>query len=198
MQAHVAATWVFLVYQVALILGGVATATISALGVRHRSDSRAVALTCLTAAMAEWSLFYALELIVPGPGPKLSIARLEYAGIIVVPVAWFATAASFARLDRWISSRRLVILSIIPLFSLLLIWTNDLHSLFWTDVSLAPAGPFWVVSFARGAAFWLHTAYSYALLFAGSYLLAARIFAYLATVPPAGACASAGRAGPMV
>ena len=47
------------------------------------------AFAVLAAALAEWSLTYALELAVPDLETKTLWAQFQYIGIATIPVAWF-------------------------------------------------------------------------------------------------------------
>ena len=86
-----------------------------------------MALICLMATIAEWSSLYAVEMTVPGQALKVLMARLEYLGIVFVPVAWLVTAAILAGHPAWFSPRRLLLLAVLPALTLLVIWTNDTH-----------------------------------------------------------------------
>src|SRR6187399_91771 len=55
---------------------------------RQRAQPSALALLGLSLAVAEWAATYALELAASDVASKLVWAKLEYIGIVGVPVAW--------------------------------------------------------------------------------------------------------------
>src|SRR6476619_612381 len=63
---------------------------------RQRTLPSALALMWLGLAVAEWTVTYALELSAPDLASKLVWAKLQYVGIVCVPVAWLVLAARVA------------------------------------------------------------------------------------------------------
>ncbi len=51
-----------------------------------------------------WSGAYTAELLVPGLGPKILAAKVQYLGIAVIPAAWLTFSAEYVDLQLW--SRR--------------------------------------------------------------------------------------------
>jgi hypothetical protein len=185
---------------------------------RQRVLASALALMWLSLAVAEWTATYALELSASDFASKLVWAKLQYVGIVSVPVAWLVLAArvagefvpvnpvhnarsaavtflkyrhvaafmmpQVARLGEpyapadsessdglaWVV-RHLVLLTI-PLLTLILALTNDLHHLLWSSVDLLAGVRFPALSVTYGPWFWVHAAFSYLLLLAGSLQLA--------------------------
>jgi PAS domain S-box-containing protein len=197
-----------------------ASATLVALAIawsawRQRALPSAMALMWLSLAVAEWTMTYALELMAPDFVSKLMWGKLQYIGIVWVPVAWLVLAARLAgelapvaRVRRaavsfwkysqftaflmpqaaqlgqpyapansellsgmaWLG-RHLALLAI-PLLTLGLALTNDLHHLLWVRVDLFTSAYFSALSVGYGPWFWVHAAFSYLLLLLGSIQLA--------------------------
>ncbi|MBU1742003.1 MAG: PAS domain S-box protein, partial [Proteobacteria bacterium] len=150
--------------------------TVIAMGValylwQRRSVVGAGPLMALMVAVAWWSLGYALEFRSPGVSAKVWWVRFEYLGVVVVPPLWLAFALRFTGRERWLTGRNVILLGVVPLATLLLVWTNDLHHLMWTRVWLETSGPFSVLAYARAPGFWLFVAFAYLLLLAGTILL---------------------------
>ena len=51
-------------------------------------------------------------------------------------------------------------------------WTNEAHSLIWSDITLTQSGSLVVLKLEHGAAFWVNATYSYLLLLFGTVMLA--------------------------
>ena len=165
-----------------LPVGVVVVAAVLAVGVaaavwRRRDRPGSASLAVLALGAGWWSLCYALELSSPTLSGTLYFGRLAYAGIVVVPLAWFTFALAYtgrgAALGRW----RLVALSTPCAAMAVLAWTTLSTGLVWTSYELVPAAglPHGVLSVAYGPAFWLWTAYAYALTGAGTLLLLASV-----------------------
>jgi len=104
----------------------------------------------LMLAVAVWSLGYALELAGADVPTKLFWLNIEYLGIVIVPAAWFTLALQYTGRTKWLAPRLLVLLSIEPLITLVLVWTNDIHHLIHAKVGLEISSAFTVLVITRG------------------------------------------------
>ena len=138
---------------------------------RRRSMAGATLLAVLMVAVAEWSLEYALELRSATLENKLLWAKLEYLGIVTAPVAWLSFALQYTGQEKWLTRRNLARLLLIPVFTLLLVWTNDSHGLIWSSAQLHQSGSFLLLYVTHGAGFWVFTVYAYLLMLLGTWVL---------------------------
>ena len=139
---------------------------------RRRTVEGATAFAVCMAGISIWSLGYALELAAPTLPEKLFWARVQYGGIVVVPLMWLIFVIQYVGLGRRITRRHALALGGIPAFVLLMVWTNDLHHLHWRTMALRTEGvPLPTLQPTYGPVFWVHTAYSYGLLIAALILL---------------------------
>jgi len=122
-------------------------------------------------AVAEWSLGYALELGSGDLPTKVFWAKVEYLGIVTVPVMWLLFSLQYTGRKKWLTRRNLALLAIEPAVMLLLVWSNDFHGLIWSNIKLNTIGPLSILDFTYGVWFWVNTAYSYLLLLIGTILL---------------------------
>ena len=118
-----------------------------------------------------WSLFYALELFSPTLAGKLLWAKIEYVAIVVIPVLWFLFGMAYTGRQKWLSRSRIFVLLVIPLISLFLVFTNELHRLIWLETTIDASRPFPTLSPAYGTWFWVHSGYSYLMLGVGTVAL---------------------------
>jgi PAS domain S-box-containing protein len=123
-------------------------------------------------AAAVWSLAYAVELGMADRQTKLLLVKIEYLGIVSVPVFWLAFALQYTGRSKWLTARRAALLAVVPVVALLLMWTNDAHHLFYADSVVDTSGPFPALIATRGVAYWLNVAYAYPLLASGTILIA--------------------------
>lgn len=148
-----------------------AAIVLALIGWRRWNTPGAPALTMLMLAVVEWGIGYLAELQAPTLAEKLLWAKIEYFGIVALPLAWFAFAyqVSEHRLKQpW---RSIGLLAIIPVLTLLFMWTNEAHGLMYHRVELYRSGQFTVLDASYGMWFWIHSLYSYSLMLAGSIIL---------------------------
>ncbi|MCG8352621.1 MAG: ATP-binding protein [Chloroflexales bacterium] len=138
---------------------------------QHRSRPGAKSLSLLMLAVAVWSLFYTLALVSTDIAVKQIWINAIYFGVVLVPATWLTFAIQYVDQDRWLSARNLGFLAILPIVTILTVWTNDLHGLFRQSFSLNTSGIFTTFDVVFGPAFWVHTAYSYGLFLLGIMLL---------------------------
>ena len=93
--------------------------------------------------------------------PRLNISPIyfdyySYIGIVFLPVSMYFTAVIFTNTKIKFKAKYLF-LFVIPLLSLLMLWTNDVHHLFFKEYNISlqncEFGPFFII----------HEAYSYAM-----------------------------------
>ena len=172
--------WLYLLYIVPLLIAAAISVGLAAYAWLRRTATAAVPFAVLMFGVSIWSFGYAMEIGSASLAVKLLWAKFQYLGIVVLPVAWLALAVEYTGQGRWLSWRRLAFLSMIPLATLALTWSNELHNLIWSEVGLQPTGSVILLALNHGPAFWFHSTYAYALLAVGTILIA-RAF-YLA--PP--------------
>jgi PAS domain S-box-containing protein len=162
------------------MIAGAVLSTLLALFTWQRSRI-SKSFSFLTLALAEWSAAYVMELISTQLATKLIWAQVQYAGIVVVPVAWLVFALRYGDQTRPIRRRTLVLLSIIPAITALLTWTNDLHHLILQEATLKRGEVFTVLDVTRGPWFWVHVTYSYTLIIMGSILFVGKLLQFSRT-----------------
>ncbi len=81
-----------------------------------------------------------------------------YIGTCFLPVAFLLFSIAFSK-TRFKFKKKYLLLFILPIISLLVIWTNDLHRWFYVKYSVYTAGT------TFGFYFYIHSVYSYLLLF---------------------------------
>ncbi|OQY19394.1 MAG: hypothetical protein B6I35_11685 [Anaerolineaceae bacterium 4572_32.2] len=154
----------------------IATAIVSAASAlyvysRHRiPGNRTMVLTALAGAV--WLVGYALELASVDIPSKIFWNQIQYVGIVIVIATWLVFTFQYTGREKWLTRRTLILLSIDPILTLLLVLTNEAHGLIWGPPMLDIEGPFLTLVRPHGAGFWIHATYSYALLLTTAFLLA--------------------------
>ena len=135
---------------------------------RRATASGGIAFVMLALASAEWSLGYALEIAGADLPTKIFWGKSQYIGIVTVPLSWFVFAYSHSTQGKWMTRRNVTLLSIVPLITLILAFTTELHGLIWKDTQIQTVGTFSALDVTHGFWFWIYWVYSNILLLAGT------------------------------
>jgi PAS domain S-box-containing protein len=163
--------WQFTPYVIPLILSTVVSIWLAITAWRRRSISGALPFALLMLGVAEWSLTYTLELGSPDLSAAVYWDNSTWLGIVIVPAAWFAFALQYTDRGHWLTRRTVVLLTIQPLITLVLVWTNPLHGLVYSSVSLGTSHGLSAPVFTDALWYWITIAYSYLLILLGTLLI---------------------------
>ena len=164
--------WQYVSYALPLVIAAAVSFAVAVFAWRRRTAPGATALALLMLAATEWSLAYALRLASVDLPAKIFWSQVRYVGIVVTSTAWLVFALQYTgRGAKWLTRRGLAWLLVEPLVVLLLVWTNKYHNLIWTNIELESVGSLLVWHASHGAAWWVHTVYSYLLILLGDFLI---------------------------
>ncbi|NDJ77934.1 MAG: PAS domain-containing protein [Chloroflexi bacterium] len=161
----------FTPYVLLLLMAAALSAVLAVIVSRRGPGPGVVPYRVLMSALVVWSLAFAGQLSVVDLNAKLLFSTIGYSGITTVPAAWLMFAYEYTGRGRWITRRNILLLAIEPVVVVVLSATSHYHDFFRVAVSLDRSGDFVTLSVERGPAFWIHAAYSYALLLLGTVAL---------------------------
>ncbi|NPE27780.1 PAS domain S-box protein [Methanococcoides sp. SA1] len=118
----------------------------------------------LLLSVAIYSIFYALEISSTTLETSLLFYKLQYIGIVIIPVLLFLFSISYTREKKWITPTRIIGLFVIPVVTLVLVFTNEMHHLFHESVSISNVGPFFGLYFEPGIYYWFYQLYTIILI----------------------------------
>ena len=87
-----------------------------------------------------------------------------YLGILSMPSLFLLFVLRLTQNDRWLTQRNLVLLFIQPAVSLLLLWTNDLHHLYYKSIETSATNQKILIESVRGPWYVVNTVYSYGVI----------------------------------
>lgn len=163
--------WQYTPYTLPLLAAAAVSAGLALYAWRRRPAPDAAPFALLMVALAWWSLGYALELGSADLTTKQFWVKVQYIASESLSLTWLVFVLQYTGRRRWLTGRRLALLAIVPLITVLLMWTNELHGLILSNVSLDTAGPISVLVPTYGAWFWVDEVYTYLLLASGTWLL---------------------------
>jgi PAS domain S-box-containing protein len=190
--------WQVGLYLVPLIVATGLSVAVAVFVWRRRSAPGATPLALLMVAIAFWTLAYLLEVASADLAGKAFWVRVEYPGIVSVPVFWLLFCAEYTNRERWLTRGRIAALAVVPLITVGLAATNEAHHLIWRSLALDTHGPFALLDVTYGAWFWVHVTTSYALLAGGVILLIQALFRLPPTYHPQVGIVLAGASIPWV
>ncbi|RTZ96683.1 MAG: hypothetical protein DSY90_09765 [Deltaproteobacteria bacterium] len=158
-------------YTALILIGGIISGVLAVLAWYRRPETGATTFSLMMLAVAEWSVTNVLEITATTLSAKIFWAKVEYIGIAAIPIIWLCFALQYAGRDKWVTRRNICWLAIVPLITLLLVWSNDHHGLIWSNTALDTSGPVPMLALTHGPWFWIYIGFSYMILLAGSLLL---------------------------
>ena len=136
---------------------------------RRRSAPGAIWLFAMLVSIIVWTISDALDVSATTLGGHLLWGKVSYLGSSTVVVFVLLFALEYTNRGKWITPWTIGALFVVPLLSILAVFTNDWHHLMWTGYS-AVAGSNMIV-YHHGALYWVKGAYIYALALAAAVVL---------------------------
>lgn len=161
----------FNAYSIFLIVCGFLT-IILALYIFRQGGSTVKWFALMMLSNSIWSIAYGLELASNSLEQIKFLLSIEYVGIASVPLLWFVFCLYFCGKDYWYKKPiNLFSILIIPIITLIMVWTNSHHHLYYSSISIVNDGPFPLANLVRGPWYFIFTAYFYFLLSCGTILI---------------------------
>ena len=113
----------------------------------------------LFVANAIYSFFYTFEISFKSLHDVIWFYRSEYFGIPFLATFYLMFALNYSGRNQWLTKRNKMILFAIPLITLLLVFTNDFHHLFYSREKLNLSGPFPSFTFTPAIWYYVHQGY---------------------------------------
>jgi PAS domain S-box-containing protein len=162
----------FSFYILPLFVAALVSLLVAGYAWRRRANSSAMALILLSLMIAQWSTAYALEIAALDLPSMIFWGKLQYIGITTIPLFWLIFSYNHANPGRQMSFRWVLIWALIPISTITLVMTTEWHGLIWGELEIARSDNLTTLGVvSRGWWFWVHFAYSYLLLSAGTYIL---------------------------
>ena len=158
-----------LIYSVSVLI----TAFLVLVSWRRKSDRVGASFFYLSLFLFYWSLIGAVESAVIAPDLKVILSKFDYIGAIFVPFFFLIFSLNYNKLDSYVKTKNIFLVLVVPIITLILVFTNEYHGLIWSSYYLSDykVGLVYPIVYRYGLWFWfVHLTYSYTLLFLGSFL----------------------------
>jgi PAS domain S-box-containing protein len=162
--------WERIAHILILLLSTVMAASLAYIAWRRRLVPAALEFALFSGSAAVWALSEAAQVWSPAVAAKLTYTKLGYLGIATAPVFFYLFIHRMC-VPAAAPMRRRIGLFIASALVIGIVWTNEWHSLHYTQVALVETAIGVLGVFRHGPFFWIFVAYSYLLLSAGTVLL---------------------------
>ncbi|MCB9421785.1 MAG: PAS domain-containing protein [Ardenticatenaceae bacterium] len=159
-------------YSTLLFLAAVISIVVAIIVWRRRFAPGGLALVAFMLGMACWSGTYALYWANLYPAGHFWLDA-TYVGVVAVVPAFFIFVLRFTHNDHWLSRPLLALLIIQPILTLIILWTDPWHGLFFAGLRDITASTI----YTGGPWFWVNIIYAYSINLLGVLLLTKSLFA---------------------
>ena len=165
-------------YALLLVFSTLIPAALTISILRHRPNLGARSFSLLMAAVSLWAFVALFEVCSRDPQTKILSYHLKYLFIVTVPLTWLIFSLCYSNRIQKLKMRWLALLLIFPAFTLVMVGTNAYHHLMFSGFDMVDVGRHQLVYPQFGPLFWIHTGYSYLLLFTGFIFLTKHLIDY--------------------
>lgn len=157
-----------------VVLGSAVTALVVGFAtLRERPDPMAWPLAALMFTIVAWAIPDVISFGYKELGRVVFWQRMAYPGAVCAPVMYLVVSLRYAGYERWLSRRAYVLLAVVPVTTIVIVWTDPYHGLFWQSLSLARVGAATVLLPEFGIWYWINLGYLYLVTIAALLILAA-------------------------
>jgi two-component system NtrC family sensor kinase len=112
-----------------------------------------------------------LEMIAPTTELTLVLRKTQHIFYHTFSISWFVFALSYAGLQKQVLKLPFLIYLLIPLASLIVVFTNELHRLFWTEITYVQIFGMLTMQVSYGPLFWVTIIVIFLLLIVGVFTI---------------------------
>lgn len=159
----------FSAFTIPLFAGSIISCILIYFAWQNRNLANPLPFTLVMLATVEWSISYALVINHTVMESKIFWVNMGYIGTSIIPVAWLIFILQYTYRQKYLTRRNLILLSIVPIITILLPWSNDTHHYIWKSVYADASNRF--LTFTFGTWSWIFIVYSYLLVLTGTILL---------------------------
>jgi PAS domain S-box-containing protein len=136
----------------------------------RRKNSETIPLILLLLGVTEWVAAALLGLVDQNLSHNLLWAKIEYIGVVSVPVALLGYILHHTGLYHKLNLKQRVWLAVIPVITLVLAWTNGKHGLIWSEYIPYLDNGLVLSKKIYGPGFWVYWVYSYLVLLTATFI----------------------------
>jgi diguanylate cyclase (GGDEF)-like protein/PAS domain S-box-containing protein len=167
----------WIVFASILLLNTVAAVVVALMLARRQPAPGLRSLVAMLWMLAIWNFGYAMITLVPSLEAKRFWLQFENIGILLLPVFWFLFTVQYTRMDRWLNNGTGLLFFVIPLTTLLFIWSDRWFHFYYSSISPV-SGSIGPLVIERGWWYLISTLHAYGLIMACIIVLVLRAVQY--------------------
>lgn len=146
-----------IIYALALTLSTIVSLSVAMVAWRRRRAPGAIGLVLLLLAISVWTFTYAIRWLRTDVAAQYFWLDATYFGVVFVPFAMMIFTLQSTRREHLLTPRNLILFALVPVLTLVMLWTDDMHGLFYaghrTTGTILNGGPW----------FWVNVVYTYTI-----------------------------------
>lgn len=99
------------------------------------------------------------------------MTRMQYLGLPFISPLYIILVMQFIGLDTYLTRKLIAKLFVVPVVTVLVVWTNDMHHLFYRSLTVQLVDSYLLTEFTIGIFYVIHGSYTFGCLFAAIMLL---------------------------
>ena len=164
-------TWQYSSFSIILLLTTFISIFLAIYTLRKQTFNGRLYFSLMMFSIAEWSITVALESAVVELEWRILLSKIQYLSVVSVGPLWFLFAIEYSQSQKLQKYFKWQYLSIIPIISLLFVFTNELHKLTWPKIELQTINNFVFSHYEHGIIVYIVMTYSYILILISTFLL---------------------------
>jgi PAS domain S-box-containing protein len=136
----------------------------------HRKVKGISMLILLAVGVVIWTFGYIMEIGSIGLSVKAFWGKVQYFGIALIPVTWVFFALTYTIQSYELKPRLVTPLLIIPIITLVLVFTTEMHGLVWQSYDVL-SGDFHGLHIVHGWWFYVYWGYAQLMVLAGTVIM---------------------------
>ena len=161
----------FTAYQIPLLLSSIVSAIVIYLLLKRKPSPGSRCLIVCMACAFLWALSDLLNLGSLTLSSKLFWDNISYIAIVIFPIAWIFFVLEYSGKSLNLNKILIIFTSCFSFLTLLVVWTNQYHHLFRSEIFLTEVSGVIVFGKTYGPLFWLFIVYFYLLMIIGVAML---------------------------
>ena len=158
-------------YIFSLILTVLISVTCAFLTFKRRKIEGARSLFFLMISVTIFAFCYIFEILSKDLAVKLFWYKSEYIGIATIPFFWLLFSLEYTYVSQKIINKLVWFIALPSITTILLVWTNDFHYFFISNISVADNPLVPVITKINEGGYWMHIAFSYLFIIIGVAIL---------------------------
>ena len=157
-------------YAIALSMSLAVSLAVAFVVWRRRSVTGSIYLVLMMLAIAVWSAAAAIEVVSADQDTKILWLQISFIGVCAAPPLFLLFALKYWRPEIRVSLLYRICIWVVPVATMLIAATNDLHHLLWDSFTFESPDTN-ILIYGHGIWFWINVAYSYAVMLSSVVLL---------------------------